>query len=135
MYPSRDEFIRLAKTSNLIPVYREVFADTETPISVFRKMGTGPYSFLLESVEGGEKWARFSFMGIDPMFTFKSRGSYTIIQSCNGSEEQTVDDPLRLLQTRLADYRPARLDGLPRFFGGAVGYMGYEMVSLSLIHI
>jgi anthranilate synthase component 1 len=129
MYPSRDEFIELAKTSNLIPVYREMFADTETPISVFRKMGTGPYSFLLESVEGGEKWARFSFMGIDPILTFKSRGSHTIIQSCNGSEEQTVDDPLRLLQTRLAGYRPARLDGLPRFFGGAVGYIGYEMVS------
>jgi len=129
MYPSRDEFIELAKTSNLIPVYGEVFADTETPISVFRKMGTGPHSFLLESVEGGEKWARFTFMGMDPMFTFKSHGSHTIIESCNGREEQTVDDPLRLLQTRLAGYRPARLDGLPRFFGGAVGYMGYEMVS------
>lgn len=129
MYPSRDEFIRLAKTSNLIPVYREILADTETPISVFRKMGTVPHSFLLESVEGGEKWARYSFMGIDPIFTFKSRGCHTIIQSGNGSEEQTVDDPLRFLETRLAAYRPAQLDGLPRFFGGAVGYIGYEMVS------
>jgi len=128
-YPSKDEFIRLTKTSNLVPVYGEILADTETPISVFRKVGTGPHSFLLESVEGGEKWARYSFMGIDPMFTFKSRGRHITIQSGDGSEEQTVDDPLRFLQTRLAAYRPAQLDGLPRFFGGAVGYIGYETVS------
>jgi anthranilate synthase component 1 len=129
MHPARDDFITLAGASNLIPVYREIIGDIETPISVFKKLGTGPYAFLLESVEGGERWARYSFMGIDPMFTFKSKGTHTSIHTDKASEEQTVEDPLGLLQTRLATYRPAQIDGLPRFFGGAVGYIGYEMVS------
>ncbi|MBE9581778.1 MAG: anthranilate synthase component I, partial [Proteobacteria bacterium] len=129
MHPTKDEFVRLAQTSNLIPVYREILADTETPISVFRKLDTGPYNFLLESVEGGERWGRYSFMGIDPIFTFKSRGTLASIETNNGSKEQTVKDPLRLLETLLAEYRPAPVEGLPRFFGGAVGYIGYEVVS------
>lgn len=129
IHPAKDDFITLAGTSNLIPVYREIIGDTETPISVFKKLGTGPYAFLLESVEGGERWARYSFMGMDPIFTFRSKGAYTSIHSDKGCEEQTAEDPLGLLQTRLAAYRPAQIGGLPRFFGGAVGYIGYEMVS------
>jgi anthranilate synthase component 1 len=129
MHPKKNEFVRLAQTSNLIPVYRKILADTETPISVFRKLDTGPYNFLLESVEGGERWGRYSFMGIDPIFTFKSRGTLASIEIKNESKEQTVKDPLRLLETLLAAYRPAPVEGLPRFFGGAVGYIGYEVVS------
>jgi anthranilate synthase component 1 len=121
--------MKLTGESNLIPVFREIFADTETPISVFRNLGAAPYSFLLESVEGGEKWARYSFMGIEPMAIFKSKGTRASIQTGDEYEEYTVDDPIRFLQTRLAAYRPARLQGLPRFFGGAVGYLGYEVVS------
>jgi len=128
-YPTKEEFVRLASTSNLIPVYREMFTDLETPISAFRKLDPGPYSFFLESVEGGERWGRYSFMGFDPLFVFKSRGTTVTIQGGNHSEEQTVQDPIRFLEARLATFRPPSLEGLPRFFGGAVGYMGYEVVS------
>ncbi|MDY6837220.1 MAG: anthranilate synthase component I [Thermodesulfobacteriota bacterium] len=128
-FPARDAFLKLAETSNLIPVYREILSDLETPISVFKKLNPGPYSFLLESVEGGERWGRYTFVGFDPLFIFKSRGTRVTIQRGRHSEEQTVDDPLRFLESRLASYRPAVLEGLPRFFGGAVGYIGYETVS------
>jgi anthranilate synthase component 1 len=129
MHPTKDEFLELAGAYNLIPVYREILADMVTPISVFRNLGTCPYCFFLESVEGGERWGRYSFMGMDPMFTFRSNGTQTVIRSGDSTEEQTVEDPLRLLESRLAEYKPARIEGLPRFFGGAVGYIGYETVS------
>lgn len=129
VHPTKDSFIRLTAESNLIPVFREILADTETPIGVFRKLGTGPYSFLLESVEGGERWGRYSFMGIEPLAVFKSKGTHASIQVGDELTEHTVEDPLRFLEEQLAAYRPARLEGLPRFFGGAVGYLGYEMVS------
>ena len=129
IHPKRDEFATLAVSSNLIPVYREILADMATPISVFRNLATCPYCFFLESVEGGERWSRYSFMGMDPMFVFRSKGTQTMIQTADGKEEHTVEDPLRLLETRLAAFKPARLEGLPRFFGGAVGYIGYETVS------
>jgi len=127
--PTREAFLELAERSNLIPVYREILSDLETPISVFRKLNPGPYSFLLESVEGGERWGRYTFVGFDPLFIFKSTGTRVTIQRGSHAEEQTVEDPLRFLETRLATYRPAVLEGLPRFFGGAVGYIGYEAVS------
>jgi anthranilate synthase component 1 len=129
MYPTKDEFIGLAASSNLIPVYQEILADMVTPISVFRNLGTCPYCFFLESVEGGERWGRYTFMGMDPMFVFRSNGTHTVIQTVDHREEQTVEDPLRLLENRLGVYKPAQIEGLPRFFGGAVGYVGYETVS------
>jgi len=72
VHPTKEAFKNLSEKSNLIPVYREILADTETPIRVFRTLGSEPYAFLLESVEGGEKWSRYSFMGMDPMLTFQS---------------------------------------------------------------
>ena len=137
IFPTKDEFIKLAKTanvlkakaSNLIPVYQEILADTETPIRVFKTLKPGRYSFLLESVEGGERWSRYSFMGMEPMFTFKSKATKVTIESGAGTEETTVEKPLKLLEKYLAAYRPAKVEGLPRFFGGAVGYLGYETVS------
>jgi anthranilate synthase component 1 len=128
-FPTREGFLKLAETSNLIPVCREIFSDLETPISVFKKLNRGSHSFLLESVEGGERWGRYTFVGFDPFFTFKSKGTRVTIQRGSHSEEQSVEDPLRLLEEQLAAYRPALLEGLPRFFGGAVGYIGYEAVS------
>ena len=127
--PSKDEFVALTSGSNLIPVYQEILADMVTPISVFRHLANCPYCFFLESVEGGERWSRFSFMGMDPMFVFKGQGTHVVMRSGDHTEEQTVEDPLRLLENCLGEYKPARLKGLPRFFGGAVGYMGYETVS------
>ena len=129
LQPSKDEFVALTSGSNLIPVYQEILADMVTPISVFRHLANCPYCFFLESVEGGERWSRFSFMGMDPMFVFKGHGTHVVMRSGDHTEEQTVEDPLHLLENCLGEYKPARLKGLPRFFGGAVGYMGYETVS------
>ncbi|MBW2108490.1 MAG: anthranilate synthase component I [Deltaproteobacteria bacterium] len=129
MYPSKDEFIKLSETFNLIPVYQDVSADMATPIGVFSILGTHEYCFFLESVEGGERWGRYSFMGLDPMLIFKSHGTDVEIQSEKKTDRFTVEDPIRTLEDRLRHYRSARISGLPRFFGGAVGYIGYETVS------
>jgi anthranilate synthase component 1 len=114
---------------NLIPVYREILGDMETPISLFRTLDPGKYGFLLESVEGGERWSRYSFMGMEPMFTFQSKGRQVTIRSPRGTQEFQVDDPLQRLAEHLEIFRPVMMDGLPRFYGGAVGYIGYETVS------
>ena len=127
--PSFPEFDRLSRTGNLIPVYREFLADMETPVTAFRKLD-GPYhSFLLESVEGGEKWGRYSFIGIGPCIIFRSRGRFVEIKRLGRTIfEGPVDDPLEKLREFMGRYRPVEVEGLPRFFGGAVGYIGYDMV-------
>lgn len=127
--PSFAEFERLSLTGNLVAVYREFLADMETPVTAFRKLD-GPYhSFLLESVEGGEKWGRFSFIGIGPSTIFRNRGRLVEIKRLGQTIfEGEVDDPIEKLREFMGSYRPAQVEGLPRFFGGAVGYMGYDMV-------
>jgi len=128
-HPEFQEFARKADEANLVPVYTEVLADMDTPVSAFKRVNNGRYSFLLESVEGGEKWARYSFIGIDPKLIFTSKG--TRVQIREGRKSRTIDgveDPLLLLKEVMANYRPAVVDGLPRFFGGAVGYISYDMV-------
>jgi anthranilate synthase component 1 len=127
--PSAQEFLTLASQGNLIPVYREILADMETPVSAFRKIDDGQTSFLLESIEGGEKWARYSFLGSGPARIFRCRDRYFEVVSGNRIEQSgESDDPLAELQALLAAYRPVEVPGLPRFFGGAVGYLGYDMV-------
>jgi anthranilate synthase component 1 len=113
--PTLEEFKKLKGSGNLVPVYREIFADLETPISAFLKVNRGGYSFLLESVEGGERIARYSFIGTEP---------YKIITTREGDQS----DPLGLIAGELSQYRPLPVDGLPRFCGGAVGYLAYEVV-------
>jgi anthranilate synthase component I len=128
-YPSIDEFCRLSKDGNLIPVYREVLADMETPVSAFRKIDNGKTSFLLESIEGGEKWARYSFLGSGSGKIFRCSGRYfEILDGDNILHSGDVEDPLQELEAFLAPFRPVQLPELPRFFGGAVGYLGYDMV-------
>jgi anthranilate synthase component 1 len=127
--PSLDEFISLAGQGNLIPVYREILADMETPVSAFRKIDDGKSSFLLESIEGGEKWARYSFLGSGPGRLFRSRGRhFEILDGEHLVEAGESADPLAELKRFMAPYRPVQLPELPRFFGGAVGYLGYDMV-------
>ena len=111
---------------DLIPLYKEIFVDTETPVSAFLKVGGG-MSFLLESVEGGEKWGRYSFIGIHPRMVFRSRGRVAEIEECGRTTER-VGDPLELLQGILKGFRPVEVEGLPRFYGGAVGYVSYDTV-------
>lgn len=114
---------------NLCPIYREILADLETPVSAYLKVAHGSYSFLLESVEGGQHIARYSFIGSDPYMVLRlDRGTAQAVQ---GGYKQTLTytDPLVVLDSYLNAYRPVRLPDLPRFVGGAVGYLSYETVS------
>ncbi len=128
-FPAENDFSRLAENGNLVPVYREILADMETPVSAFRKIDDGRTSFLLESIEGGEKWARYSFLGSGPARVFRSRDNYYEVL-CGDALEQSGNctDPLAKLRELMAVYQPVEIEGLPRFFGGAVGYLGYDMV-------
>jgi anthranilate synthase component 1 len=129
IFPSRNEFFKLARRGNLIPVCREILADMETPVSAFRKIDDGRSAFLLESIEGGEKWARYSFLGVGSGRLFRSRGRYfEVLENGEVSRSGEIDDPLVELKRFVAVYAPVELPGLPRFFGGAVGYLGYDMV-------
>ena len=125
--PTRSEFHSLAKTGKLVPVYREVFADHDTPVSAFRKIDDGPYGFLLESVEGGEKWGRYSLLGSRPSLVFVARGEKCEIHR-NGRVTAGTKHPLEELATLLREHQAVALPGLPRFCGGAVGYLGYDAV-------
>jgi anthranilate synthase component 1 len=112
--PSREEFLRLSREGNVVPVRADLLADLETPVSAYAKLrGTGP-AFLLESVEGGENVSRYSFIGCNPRKIFRAQPGEA--------------DPLAALQQELARHRPVSVPGLPPFTGGAVGYLGYEFI-------
>jgi len=132
VYPEKREFLQLAKTYNLIPVYAEVICDIDTPISLYYKLARGGYSFLLESVEGAEKWARYSFIGTNPFLIFKSKGKevYTRFKNSNSFEERNYssENPFEELKRLVTSFKSPVLPGVPRFFGGAVGYVSYESV-------
>ena len=128
--PTFKEFKEKSKQGNLIPVYKEVLADLDTPVSAYMKMCGGEYSFLLESVEGGEKWARYCFLGFDPSIIVSIKGNEVVVEK-NGKSESIViaeGNPLAGLKEVLAQYQPVEVEGLPRFSGGAVGFVSYDMV-------
>jgi len=128
--PSLEEFEKLSKTGNLIPVYKEILADLDTPVSAYMKISDGDYSFLLESVEGGEKWARYCFLGCDPAVVISSKGRNITIKEKGVRKEKKIEsgNPLSAIKNILARYNPVRVPGLPRFSGGAVGFISYDMV-------
>jgi len=129
--PSLKEFLSLSKQGNIIPVYKEISADLDTPVSAFLKLGASDYAFLLESVEGQEKIARYSFLGSSPEFIFKSKGrNIEEINLRKNTHKRFVTDltPLDELKKVMQHFRPVYLKGLPRFYGGLVGYMGYDLV-------
>ncbi len=126
-YPSKKEFLKLAKKANVIPVYREILADLLTPVSAFLKVKDG-YSYLLESVEGEEKIARFSFIGIEPSIIFKSKANNIELIRNGKKKKFFTNSPLDEIKKIMDGFKPARVKGLPRFSGGLVGYMGYDMV-------
>jgi len=129
-YPSFSQFKKLAKEGNLVPVYKEILADMETPVSAFTKVGMGRYAYLLESVEGGEKLGRYSFLSSRPALIFESKGEKVTLSLKAPSMRQVIksDNPLEELRKIMRKYRPVNVEGLPRFYGGAVGYIGYDMV-------
>ena len=125
-YPNFEEVKELSKAYNVIPVSMEVYADMETPISLFKRFAKDQ-CFLLESVEGGEKWARYSFIGRKPYLTLSSRaGNCTV--DCSGSQKVENGNPLEILRNIMKEYRTASIEKLPRFTGGAVGFIGYDIV-------
>ncbi len=113
-YPALEEVKKHKKDGNLMPIYREIVADLETPVSAFLKINRGGYSFLLESVEGGQRLARYSFIGTEP---------YRVLTT--GGES----NPIPLIAEELNKYQIVPVSGLPRFDGGAVGYLAYETVT------
>lgn len=127
--PNFTEFEKLAKKGNLIPVYREILADVETPVSVLMKLQNKDHVYLLESVEGGEKWGRYSFLGTDAGVVFRIHGDKVILdEKGKVTTREHNGNPFNYLRELLNRYKPVAIPGLPRFYGGAVGYLGYEMV-------
>jgi anthranilate synthase component 1 len=127
--PQRDAFRRLAAKGVVIPVYREILADLETPVSAFLKLGQAPNSYLLESVEEANKWGRYSIIGLSPSIVLRTRGARATVERDGKKASARVEgDPLRLLQEILSERRLPKTDGLPRFSGGAVGFLAYEFV-------
>jgi anthranilate synthase component 1 len=124
--PSRDDFLRLADEHAIVPVRLEVLGDRHTPVSAFESLaGEGP-AFLLESVEGGERWARWSFVGWDPLFVLLSEGGSSRVEGA--SVEIPDADPLTVLETVVHGLQAPDLDGLPPLHTGLVGYLGYDVV-------
>lgn len=127
--PTLEEFREKAKLGNLIPVHREILADMETPVSAFRKIDDGQNAFLLESMEGGEKWARYSFLGSGPSIVIRSFGRKAeVIRNGRSESVSFTNDPLEVVRQVLSEYRPVPDPALPRFNGGAVGFLGYDVV-------
>ena len=126
--PNADAILALAKEYTTIPVSREVYADVATPIALLRRLQQKSNRFfLLESVEGGEKWARYSFLGYDPVLRARCKSGVVTLE---GAQNRTVetDKPLDVLRETLDQYRSPRIEGLPPFTGGFVGYFAYAMI-------
>jgi anthranilate synthase component 1 len=128
MAPDLKSFRELAKKGNIIPVYKEIFSDTETPVSAFLKLKESP-SFLLESVVGGEKWARYSFLGLKPAKVIKGWGGRLEVKE-KGKRPVIIQtgNPIDFIEETMAGFHAVEVEGLPRFSGGLVGYLGYDIV-------
>ena len=125
-----EQFASLAKAGyNRIPVYRDVLADLDTPLSTYLKLASGPYSYLFESVQGGEKWGRYSIIGLPCQERLEVRDhQVTVIRNGEVIESSHSDDPLAFVETYQARFNAPDLEELPRFNGGLVGYFGYDTV-------
>src|SRR6202167_23970 len=130
LQPSGNEFEQLAeKGVNLIPVFEKLAADLETPVSAFLKIARGDYAFLLESVRGGEKSCRYTFLGSDPFLVMRARKNRRdIIGPARGVEVRSVAISFEELRAEVKRFRAPELPNLPRFFGGAVGFLAYDIV-------
>ncbi|MBO05699.1 MAG: anthranilate synthase component I [Parcubacteria group bacterium] len=127
-YPTFSKFKELSKKGNVVPVYRQLFADTLTPVSAFQKVSETNYAFLLESADGGEKIAKYSTIGSNPFAGFKCKGSNVEIFNKEGITHIETTDPFKALEQQISKFSPVRVNGLPDFFGGAVGYTSYDSV-------
>ncbi|WP_198947856.1 anthranilate synthase component I [Magnetofaba australis] len=132
LHPTLDQFQSLCEEGNLIPVYREIMADLDTPVTAFLKVAAqDPHAFLLESVQGGEKWGRYSLIGLAPRMLYRAWGRRVEIETLEPElRVKSFDDvdPVRTLRELMAENTPVACENLPRFCGGAVGYLGYDSV-------
>jgi len=126
---NQQQFEQLKSSYNFIPLAREVFADLDTPLSVYLKLANNAYSYLFESVQGGEKWGRYSIIGLGCRTRLKVFGHEVTLETDDQIvDRQTVDDPLQYIEDYLNSFKVADLDCLPRFNGGLVGYFGYDTI-------
>ena len=135
MYPDCDEILKLANDYDIIPVCREIYADVITPITLLRKLsGISSRYYLLESIEGGEKWGRYSFLGYDPVMRVSCKEGVVTIEKGDEVTTKQTDKPLDVLREIMKDYKAPRLAGLPPFAGGFVGYfmIGYAEPTLNI---
>ncbi|MBO9999484.1 MAG: anthranilate synthase component I family protein [Cyanobacteria bacterium SID2] len=129
IFPDFAEFSQLARRGNFVPVYQEWVADLDTPVSAWYKVCAGqPYSFLLESVEGGERIGRYSFLGCDPLWVLEARGAQTTQTHRDGRIDRFEGDPFTVLENCLKPYHPVKLPELPSGIGGLFGMWGYELI-------
>src|SRR5918911_325907 len=130
--PDRKEFLRLAKDATLVPVSKSISADLQTPVSAFLSIAADePHAFLLESVEGGEKIGRYTFLGARPYCVVSGSGAQAVIQHYGDARtrREVRNAPLlAVVRDLLRRHRPAQVEGLPPFTGGAVGFLSYDMV-------
>ncbi|MBN1832364.1 MAG: anthranilate synthase component I [Deltaproteobacteria bacterium] len=127
--PSFSEFKDLAEQGNLIPLYQEILADTDTPVSAYLKIRDKSFSYLLESADGGERWGRYSFIGYKPFLTVQSRGKeIEILEKGEKKIVREVENPLSVLRDLIRDISPVTIKGLPPFQGGFVGYFNYDLI-------
>ncbi len=131
IHPTREVFASLAAQGNVIPVYTDLMADFETPVSAYAKLKAAGPSYLLESVEGGENLSRYSFIGCRPRKVFACGLLHTEVRVPGRPTETipTPQDPLTLIEAEMRGFKPVVLPGLPRFTGGAVGFIGYEYMT------
>ena len=129
-FPSLPEYLELARNHSVVPIYRQLLGDTLTPVTAFHKIQPCDWAFLFESVVGGERLGRYSFLGADPFLVFQAWDRRVRIDNRQHGQTQELQhaDPLKLLEEWLGNYRAPNLPGLPRFCGGAVGYAGYDTV-------
>lgn len=129
IYPDKKTFMKLARKGNLIPIFKEILADFDTPLSSFLKIDKSDYAYLLESVEGGQRLGRYSFLGSNPSLVFQSKGNNIRIREFNKVRKFVTDkDPLYEIENLMKKYKYVELKGHHRFSGGMVGYIGYDMV-------
>ncbi|MGJ5674515.1 MAG: anthranilate synthase component I [Nostochopsis sp.] len=130
IFPDLSQFSELAKNGNFVPVYQEWVADLDTPVSAWYKVCAGqPYSFLLESVEGGENIGRYSLLGCDPLWILEVRGNTTTQMHRDGSQVVFTGDPFTALTSCLEPFYPVKLPQLPPGIGGLFGFWGYELIN------
>lgn len=129
MYPDCDKILQLAASYDIIPVCKEIYADVITPITLLRKLSAlSSRYYLLESVEGGEKWGRYSFLGYDPVMRVSLKDGVVKIEDAKGTEEIQTKEPYEVLRQVMRRHRSPKIEGMPPFTGGFVGYFGYAMI-------